>query len=93
MRTVASVGARLRSWSITLFIDGLLPIGRLGGGKRIRHPQDVLQVGQQLLVVIEGIDRAQRRKVAGDELAIEQSVSRPPHQRDQPCERIESITL
>jgi small subunit ribosomal protein S1 len=42
-------------------IDGLLPIGRLGGGKRIRHPQEVLQVGQQLLVTIESIDRTQRR--------------------------------
>jgi small subunit ribosomal protein S1 len=42
-------------------IDGLLPIGRLGGGKRIRHPQEVLQVGQQLLVTVESIDRAQRR--------------------------------
>ena len=46
-------------------IDGLLPIGRLGGGKRIRHPQDVLQVGQQLLVTIESIDRAQRRIALG----------------------------
>jgi small subunit ribosomal protein S1 len=46
-------------------VDGLLPIGRLGGGKRIRHPQDVLQVGQQLLVTIESIDRAQRRIALG----------------------------
>jgi small subunit ribosomal protein S1 len=46
-------------------IDGLLPIGRLGGGKRIRHPQDVLQVGQQLLVTIENIDSAQRRIALG----------------------------
>jgi small subunit ribosomal protein S1 len=42
-------------------IDGLLPIGRLGAGKRIRHPQEVLQTGQQLLVTIDSIDRAQRR--------------------------------
>ncbi|MCM2266126.1 MAG: S1 RNA-binding domain-containing protein [Desulfuromonadales bacterium] len=46
-------------------IDGLLPIGKLGGGKRIRHPQEVLQVGQQLLVTIESIDRAQRRIALG----------------------------
>ena len=46
-------------------IDGLLPIGRLGGGKRIRHPQDVLQVGQQLLVTIESIDSKQRRIALG----------------------------
>ena len=42
-------------------IDGLLPISRLGGGRRLKHPQEVLQIGQQLLVVIESIDRAQRR--------------------------------
>ena len=46
-------------------IDGLLPIGKLGGGKRIRHPQEVLQVGQQLLVTIESIDRTQRRIALG----------------------------
>lgn len=46
-------------------IDGLLPIGKLGGGKRLRHPSEVLQVGQQLLVTIEGIDRAQRRIALG----------------------------
>ena len=46
-------------------IDGLLPIGKLGGGKRLRHPQEVLQVGQQLLVTIEAIDKAQRRIALG----------------------------
>lgn len=46
-------------------IDALLPIGKLGGGKRLRHPQEVLQVGQQLLVTIESIDRAQRRIALG----------------------------
>jgi len=42
-------------------IDGLLPIGRLGGERRLKHPKEMLQVGQQLLVTIESIDRAQRR--------------------------------
>jgi small subunit ribosomal protein S1 len=46
-------------------IDGLLPIGKLGAGKRIRHPQEVLQVGQRLLVTIESIDRTQRRIALG----------------------------
>lgn len=46
-------------------IDGLLPIGKLGGGKRLRHPSEVLQVGQQLLVTIESIDRPQRRIALG----------------------------
>jgi len=42
-------------------IDGLLHISKLGEGKRIRHPQDVVSVGQQLQVVIEKIDQDERR--------------------------------
>ncbi|WP_321368088.1 30S ribosomal protein S1 [uncultured Desulfuromusa sp.] len=42
-------------------IDGLLHISKLGEGKRIRHPQDVLSVGQQLQVMIEKIDLEERR--------------------------------
>ena len=42
-------------------IDGLLHISKLGEGKHIRHPQDLLKVGQQLPVVIEKIDLEQRR--------------------------------
>ncbi|MDF1579793.1 MAG: 30S ribosomal protein S1 [Desulfuromonadales bacterium] len=42
-------------------IDGLVHISKLGGGQRIRHPQDVLKVGQALAVTIEKIDLAERR--------------------------------
>ncbi|MBN1957249.1 MAG: 30S ribosomal protein S1 [Desulfuromonadales bacterium] len=42
-------------------VDGLLHISKLGDGQRIRHPQDVLQVGQQLRVVIEKIDQVEKR--------------------------------
>ena len=42
-------------------VDGLLHISKLGDGQRIRHPQDVVQLGQQLQVVIEKIDIAERR--------------------------------
>lgn len=42
-------------------IDGLVHISKLGGGQRIRHPQDVLKVGQSLAVTIEKIDLAERR--------------------------------
>lgn len=42
-------------------IDGLLHISKLGEGQRIRHPQDVVQVGQQLQVTIEKIDQDERR--------------------------------
>lgn len=42
-------------------IDGLLHISKLGEGKRIRHPQDVVSVGQQVQVVVEKIDQEERR--------------------------------
>ena len=42
-------------------IDGLIHISRLGAGRRIKHPQEVLKVGQKLAVTIEGIDQAERR--------------------------------
>ncbi len=41
-------------------VDGLLHISKLGEG-RIRHPQDVVKVGQTLQVVIEKIDLPERR--------------------------------
>lgn len=43
-------------------IDGLLHISKLGeGGQRVRHPQDLLKLGQKLEVVIEKIDQAEKR--------------------------------
>ncbi len=42
-------------------VDGLLHISKLGQGQRIRHPQDVVKVGQNLQVVIEKIDPDERR--------------------------------
>ncbi|PLX84332.1 MAG: 30S ribosomal protein S1, partial [Desulfuromonas sp.] len=42
-------------------LDGLLHISKLGEGKHIRHPQDVLKVGETIQVVIEKIDTDQQR--------------------------------
>jgi small subunit ribosomal protein S1 len=42
-------------------IDGLLHISKLGSGKRINHPREVVKEGEQLEVKIESIDRANRR--------------------------------
>jgi small subunit ribosomal protein S1 len=42
-------------------IDGLLHIGKLGGGKRISHPREVLKEGDTVDVIIEGIDREAKR--------------------------------
>ncbi|MEW6721058.1 MAG: 30S ribosomal protein S1 [Thermodesulfobacteriota bacterium] len=42
-------------------IDGLLHISRLGGGKRIKSPSEVVSVGQEVEVKVESVDAAQRR--------------------------------
>ncbi len=42
-------------------IDGLMHISKIAGEKRIKHPKDVLSVGQELSVTIEKIDAAERR--------------------------------
>ena len=42
-------------------VDGLVHISKLGGGRRINHPKEVVEAGQNLEVVIESIDTAARR--------------------------------
>ena len=42
-------------------LDGLIHISRLGAGKRIAHPQDVLQPGEMVEVKIEKIDLDEHR--------------------------------
>ena len=42
-------------------IDGLIPISRLGSGKRINHPREILKEGERLEVKVENVDLAARR--------------------------------
>ena len=42
-------------------IDGLIHISKLGGGKRINHPKEVVEEGQTVEVKIEGIDQENKR--------------------------------
>lgn len=42
-------------------VDGLVHISKLGGGRRINHPKEVLEAGQNLEVIIEAIDPASKR--------------------------------
>jgi small subunit ribosomal protein S1 len=42
-------------------IDGLLHIAKLGGGKRISHPREVLKEGEAVEVIVESIDRTAKR--------------------------------
>lgn len=42
-------------------IDGLIHISKLGAGRRINHPREVLKEGQAVEVKIEAVDRAGRK--------------------------------
>jgi small subunit ribosomal protein S1 len=42
-------------------IDGLIHISKLGGGRRINHPKEVVEEGQAVDVKIEDIDPEQKR--------------------------------
>ena len=42
-------------------IDGLIHISKLGGGRRINHPREVVEEGQAVEVKIEDIDADQKR--------------------------------
>lgn len=59
-------------------IDGLIHISRLGAGKRINHPREVMQEGNVVEVKIDGVDREQRRLAlspAGPARAAEEEAS------------------
>jgi small subunit ribosomal protein S1 len=42
-------------------IDGLLHISKLGAGRKINHPREVLEAGQDMTVRIESIDTGKQR--------------------------------
>lgn len=42
-------------------VDGLIHISKLGSGRRINHPREVLEEGQNIDVTIEAIDLAEKR--------------------------------
>ncbi len=42
-------------------VDGLLHISKLGAGRRINHPREVLETGQEITVRIDGLDTEQQR--------------------------------
>jgi small subunit ribosomal protein S1 len=42
-------------------VDGLIHISKLGAGKRIGHPREIVAEGQALEVKVESVDRAGKR--------------------------------
>ncbi|MCK9173955.1 MAG: 30S ribosomal protein S1 [Desulforhopalus sp.] len=63
--TVTGKVARLAQFgafvTIAPGIDGLIHISRLGGGRRINHPREVLEEGQDVEVRVESIDLENHR--------------------------------
>jgi small subunit ribosomal protein S1 len=47
--------------SLEAGVDGLIHISKLGAGKRIRHPSDVVNEGQTIEVKVEALDREKKR--------------------------------
>ncbi len=52
-------------------IDGLVPISKLGAGRRIKHPKEVLEVGQLVEAQVMEVNPEKRRM----SLSLEQKVS------------------
>ncbi|MCI5208501.1 MAG: S1 RNA-binding domain-containing protein, partial [Candidatus Electrothrix sp. ATG2] len=42
-------------------VDGLLHISKLGSGRRLNHPREVLEVGQEVTVKIDSVDMEKKR--------------------------------
>lgn len=57
-------------------VDGLLHISKLGAGRRIHHPREVVEIGQELTIKIESIDPQQKRIA----LAPEDYVAKEPQE-------------
>lgn len=60
-------------------VDGLLHISKLGAGRKIHHPREVLEAGQDLTVKIESVDTIQKRIA----LAPEDYTAPEHHARDE----------
>lgn len=59
--TVARLAAFGAFVTLAPGIDGLIHISKLGKGKRINHPSDVLKEGETVEVKVDGVDREARR--------------------------------
>ena len=42
-------------------IDGLIHISKMGSGRRINHPKEVVEAGQDIEVIVEDINREEKR--------------------------------
>jgi small subunit ribosomal protein S1 len=69
-------------------VDGLLHISKLGAGRRINHPREVLDAGQEITVRIDSIDpEKQRIALVPDDYAGTADQGRdstPPRPKERP---------
>lgn len=71
-------------------VDGLIHVSRLGGERRVNHPEDVLKAGQEIEVLVEAVDVNNRRislvpaEVSRDEAEKAETMKRY-RQPDQPA--------
>ncbi len=59
-------------------VEGLLHISRLGRGRRLHHPREVLEVGQEITVRVESLDLTQRRLALAPDDVPPLAESAPP---------------
>ena len=52
---------RLEPFELEPGVEGLIPISALGNGRRIARPSEVVEVGQEMVLKVESIDRDRRR--------------------------------
>ena len=69
-------------------IDGLLHISKLGSGRRINHPREVLEAGQDITVKIDAVDKEQKRiSLVPEDFTTREEVEKsysPPPQENKP---------
>jgi small subunit ribosomal protein S1 len=70
--------------SLAAGVDGLLHISKLGSGKRIKHPHEVVAKGQVVEVKIDSVDRENKRislSLAGSEESEDRRESEDDYSR------------
>lgn len=63
-------------------VDGLIHISKLGAGRKIHHPREVIEDGQEITIRIDSVDREKKRISLVPEDFTEESVSNQEKEED-----------
>lgn len=74
-------------------VDGLLHISKLGAGRRIHHPREVVETGQEMTVKIESIDTEQKRIALVPEDFVAREPAEKPEEFTPPPSKKESPSM